>query len=157
MHFDMHVCLLEQVLLCSFDSKNILEVEKWAQFDPQNGVQKWHPKGWPNILLVKKKIYKKSKLYLKYWVSLLGAIFGPHFGGQILAPFLGPFFNLHFGVQKWCKFCKSFCCQSCIAKLFPANKHGISKCICGHFPANCISQHNSILHLVQAFQNNNKF
>ena len=93
------------------------------EFDPQNGVQKWHPKGWPNILLVKKKIYKKSKLYLKYWVSLLGAIFGPHFGGQILAPFLGPFFNLHFGVQKWCKFCKSFCCQSCIAKLFPANKH----------------------------------
>ena len=43
-----------------------------------------------------KKIYKKSKLYLKYWVSLLGAIFGPHFGDQILAPFLGPFFNLHF-------------------------------------------------------------
>ena len=39
MHFDMHVCLLEKVLLCSFDSKNILEVEKWAQFDPQNGVQ----------------------------------------------------------------------------------------------------------------------
>ena len=47
-----------------------------------------------------KKIYKKSKLYLKYWISLLGAIFGLHFGGQILAPFLGPFFNLHFGVQK---------------------------------------------------------
>ena len=53
----------------------------------------------------------------------LGAIFGPHFGGQILAPFLGSFFNPHFGVQKWCKFSKSFCCQSCIAKLFPANKH----------------------------------
>ena len=93
------------------------------EFDPQNGVQKWHPKGGPNILLVLKKIYKKSKLYLKYWVSLLGAIFGPHFGGQILAPFLGPFCNLHFGVQKWCKICKSFCCQSCIAKLFPASKH----------------------------------
>ena len=47
----------------------------------------------------------------------------PPLRGQILAPFLGPFFNLHFGVQKWCKICKSFCCQSCITNFFPANKH----------------------------------
>ena len=70
-----------------------------------------------------KKIYKKSKLYLKYWIFLFDAIFRLHFEDQIQAPFLGSFFNLHFGVQKWCKICKSFCCQSCIAKLFPANKH----------------------------------
>ena len=137
MHFDMHVCLLEKVLLCSFDSKTFckfctfldpkMEVEKWTQkwcqnLTPKMGSKNGTQKGGP-IFFWLKKIYKKSKLYLKYWVSLLGAIFGPHFGGQILAPFLGPFFNLHFGVQKWCKFCKSFCCQSCIAKLFPANKH----------------------------------
>ena len=67
MHFDMHVCLLEKVLLCSFDSKNFckfctifgpqnggwkMDPKMVPEFDPQNGVQKWHPKGWPNILLV---------------------------------------------------------------------------------------------------------
>ena len=105
-----------------------MEVEKWTQkwrqnLTPTNGVAKWHPKGGPNILLVSQKSTRNQNFILKYWVFFLGAIFGPHFGGEILAPFLGPFFNLHFGVQKWCKFCKSFCCQSCIAKLFPANKH----------------------------------
>ena len=97
----------------------------------KNSARIWPPKWSPKIASKRevqysfglKKIYKKSKLYLKYWVSLLDAIFGLHFGGQILALFLGPFLNLHFGVQKWCKFCKSFCCQSCIAKLFSANKH----------------------------------
>ena len=66
------------------------------EFDPQNGVQKWHPKGGPNILLVQKRSTRNQSFILKYWVSLLSAIFGPHFGDQILAPFLGPFFNLHF-------------------------------------------------------------
>ena len=57
----------KKVLLCSFDSKNFLQIlhhfstPKWRlkngpkmvpEFDPQNGVQKWHPKGGPNILLV---------------------------------------------------------------------------------------------------------
>ena len=78
------------------------------EFDPQNGVQKWHPKGRPNILnkaLISCKSFFNQK---KYWATLLGAIFGPHFGGQI-----GPIFQ----PLKW------FCCQSCIAKLFPASKH----------------------------------
>ena len=78
-----------------------MEVEKWTQkwcqnlipkmvleFDPQNGVQKWHPKGRPN------------RYY--FWTP---------FWGSILARFLSLFFNLHFGVQKWCKICKSFCCH----------------------------------------------
>ena len=133
-----YACLLAgKVLLCSFDSKNFckfctifgpqnggwkMDPKMVPEFDPQNGVQKWHPKGGAQYSFGLKKIYKKSKLYLKYWVSLLGAIFGPHFGDQ-MAPFLGPFFNLHFEVQIWCKICKTFCCQSCIAKLFPANKH----------------------------------
>ena len=93
-----------------------MEVEKWTQKWCQNLTPKMGSKMAPltsshklflgrPIFFWFKKIYKKSKLYLKYWVSLLGAIFGPHFGGQILAPFLGPFFNLHFGVQKWCKIC----------------------------------------------------
>ena len=92
------------------------------EFDPQNGVQKWHPKGGPNILFGLKDLQEIKALF-KILGLPFGCHFGPHFGGQILAPFLGPFFNLHFGVQRWCKICKSFCCQSCIAKLFPASKH----------------------------------
>ena len=99
MHFDMHVCLLEKVLLCSFDSKNILEVEKWAQFDPQNGVQKWHPKGWPNILLVKKKILQEIKALFKilglpfgchFWTPFWGSNSGTIFGSIFQPPFWGP-------------------------------------------------------------------
>ena len=123
MHFDMHVCLLEKVLLCSFDSKNFckfctifgpqnggwkMDPKMVPEFDPQNGVQKMAPKRGAQYSFGLKKIYKKSKLYLKYWVSLLGAIFGPHFRDQILAPFLGPFFNLHFGVQNGANFAKVF-------------------------------------------------
>ena len=97
MHFDMHVCLLEKVLLCSFDSKNILEVEKWAQFDPKMGSKNGTQKGGP-IFFWLKKDYKKSKLYLKYWVSLLGAILDPIlgsnsgtiFGSIFQPPFWGP-------------------------------------------------------------------
>ena len=88
------------------------------EFDPQNGVQKWHPKGGPNILFGLKKIYKKSKLYLKYWVSLLGAIFGPHFGGQILAPFSGPFLNLHFGGPKMVQILQKFLLSKLHSKTF---------------------------------------
>ena len=67
MHFDMHVYLLDKVLLCSFDSKNFckfctifgpqnggwkMDPKMAPEFDLQNGVQKWHPKGGLNILLV---------------------------------------------------------------------------------------------------------
>ena len=74
-----------------------MEVEKWTQkwrqnLTPKNGVAKWHPKGGPNILLVSQKSTRNQNFIFKYWVFLLGAIFGPHFGGEILAPFLGPFF-----------------------------------------------------------------
>ena len=83
MHFDMHACLLEKVLLCSFDSKNFckictifgpkMEVEKWTQkwcqnLTPQMG-PKMAPKRETQCSFGRKKIYKKSKLYLKYWVS----------------------------------------------------------------------------------------
>ena len=104
-----------------------MEVEKWTQKWCQNLIPKMGSKngtqGRPNILN-KALISCRSFLNQKNIGSLFWAIFGPHFGGQILALFLGPFFNLHFGVQKWCKICKNFCCQSYIAKLFQqANMH----------------------------------
>ena len=101
-HFDMHVYLMEKVLLCSFDSKNVckfctifgpqnggwkMDPKMVPEFDPQNGVQKWHPTGRPNIL---------NKALISCRSFLNQKNIGPPFGGQILAPFLGPFFNLHF-------------------------------------------------------------
>ena len=125
------------------------------EFDPQNGVQKWHPKngvqkwhpqnGVPNILHPRRR---GSKLYLQF-----GAIFGPHFGGQILAPFLGPFFNPHFGVQNMVQNLQFFCCQSFHLHSNFFQQTCITKCICSHCLASCISAHNPILHLAKPLKN----
>ena len=85
----------------------------------------------------------------KSLLCLLGAIFGPHFGGQILAPFLSPFFNPHFGVRKWCKNLQKFLLSKLHNKLFSSKQTCTSKCICGDFLASCISEHNAILPLVK--------
>ena len=130
---------------------------KWElKNGPKNGVGIWPPKWSPRMEPKReaqfglKKVSKKSKLCLKYWVPLLGAIFGPDFGGQIPAPFLGPFFNPHFGVQKWCKFYKRFLLSKLHSKIVFSSKQTCkSKCICNHFPANCIFEHNSIINLVK--------
>ena len=47
MHFDMHVYLLEKVLLCSFDSKNFCKI--CTIFGPQNGGWKMDPKMVPEF------------------------------------------------------------------------------------------------------------
>ena len=46
------------------------------EFDPQKWGRKMAPKRGAQYSFGLTKIYKKSKLYLKYWVFLLGAIFG---------------------------------------------------------------------------------
>ena len=125
MHFDMHVYLLEKVLLCSFDSKKLLQIlhhflgpqnggwkmdpKMVPEFNPQNGVQKWHPKGRSNILkiklwfLVDLFFYKpKEILGPPFWVPFLDPILGIKFWHH----FWVHFSNLHFGVEKWCKICK---------------------------------------------------
>ena len=82
-----------------------------------------------------------------------GAIFGPHFGGQILAPFLGPFFNPHFGVQNMVQNLQLFCCQSFHLHSNFFQQTCITKCICSHCLASCISAHNPILHLAKPLKN----
>ena len=103
MHFDLHVCLLEKVLLCSFDSKNFCKIctifgpqnggwkmdpKMVPEFDPQNQVQKWHPKGGPNIL---------NKALISYW-PFLDQI-GPPFWVPFLDFILGVKFRHHFWVH----------------------------------------------------------
>ena len=150
-------------------------VEKWTQkwcqkltpkMGSKNGTPKWGPKmapkRGPNIL-----IKKESKLYLHFnfnnffgchfWTPFWGAIFGPHSGGQILAPFLGPFFNPHFGSRAWCKICKMFCCQSSHLHSNFFQQTCITKCICSHCLASCISEHNPILHLAKPLKRTKSF
>ena len=139
MHFDMHVCLLEKVLLCSFDSKNFckfctifgpqnggwkMDPKMAPEFDPQKWGRKMAPKRGANILLVSQKNLQEIKTLFK--------ILGPSFWVPFLDPILGVKFWHHFwvhfstsilGSKNGANFCKRFCCQSCIAKLFPANKH----------------------------------
>ena len=92
---------------------------KWRlKNGPKNGARIWPPKWGPKMApkrgaqysFGRKKIYKKSKLYLKYWVSLLGAIFGPHFRGSNSGTI---FWDLHFstsilGSKNGAKFAKVF-------------------------------------------------
>ena len=94
MHFDMHACLLEKVLLCSFDSKNFckictifgpkMEVEKWTQkwcqnLTPKMGSKSGTQKGDPIFFWFKKDLQEIKALF-KILGLLLGAIFGLHFG-----------------------------------------------------------------------------
>ena len=105
MHFDMHVYLLEKVLLCSFDSKNFCKIctifgpqnggwkmdpKMVPEFDPQNGVQKWHPKGRPNIL---------NKALISCRSFLNQKNIGPPFWVPFLDPILGVKFWHHFWVH----------------------------------------------------------
>ena len=91
MHFDMRVCLLEKILLCSFESKNFCKF--CTIFGPQNGGWKMDPKMVQNLQ--------------KFLLSKLRS------------------------------------------KFFSSKQTRISKCICSHFLASCISEHNAILHLVK--------
>ena len=137
MHFDMHVYLLEKVLLCSFDSKTFakfapfldpkMEVEKWTQkwcqnLTPKMGSKNGTQKGAPIFFWFKKDLQEiKAKFKIlglpfgcNFWTSFWGSNSGTIFGSIFQPPFWGP---------KMVQILQKFCCQSCIAKLFPANKH----------------------------------
>ena len=126
---------------------------KWGpKMAPQKWGPKMAPKRRPNIL-----IKKKSKLYL-HLNPFLGAIFAPHFGVPFLDPILGVKFWHHFwvhfstpilGSRTWCKICNFFCCQSFHLHSNFFQQACITKCICSHCLASCISAHNPILHLAK--------
>ena len=113
MHFDLHVCLLEKILLCSFDSKHFCKIctifgpenggwkmdpKMVPEFDAQNGVQKWHPKGGPNILnkalISCRSFLGQSGVGPPFWVPCLDLIWvvnsGTIFGSIFQPPFWGP-------------------------------------------------------------------
>ena len=157
MHFDMHVYLLEKVLLCSFDSKNFCKIctifgpqnggwkmdpKMVPEFDPQNGVQKWHPKGRPNILnkalISCRSFFDQKNIGPPFWVPFLDPFwvkFWHHFWVHFSTSILGP---------KMVQILQKFLLSKLHSKTFSSKQACISKCICSHFPANCIFQHNSI-------------
>ncbi len=120
---------------------------------PEFDLPKWSPKMAPKREIQYsfglKKIYKKSKLYLKYWISLLGAIFGLHFGRSNSSTIFGSIFQPPFWSPKMVQNLQKFLLSKLHSKTFSSKQTCISKCICSHFPASCIFQHNSILHLVK--------
>ena len=133
MHFDMHVCLLEKVLLCSFDSKNFckfctifgpqnggwkMDPKMAPEFDPQKWGRKMAPKRGAQYSFGLTKIYKKSKLYLKYWVFLLGAIFGPPFWGWNSGTIFGSIFQPPFWGPKMVQNLQKFLLSKLHSKTF---------------------------------------
>ena len=68
------------------------------EFDPQNGVQKWHPKEGPNIL--NKELISCRSFQIKmivgpsfgsdFWTPFWGSNSGPIFGSIFQPPFWGP-------------------------------------------------------------------
>ena len=122
------------------------------EFDPQNGVQKWHPKmgskngtpKWGPKMAPKRgpniSIKKKSRLYLHFntffgchfWTPFWGAIFGPHFGVPFLDPILvvkfWHHFWVHFQLPFWgpkhgAKFAQMFAAKAHLHSNFFSSKH----------------------------------
>ena len=128
-------------------------VEKWIQKWCQNLTPKMGPKMAPKrgaqYYFGLKKIYKKSKLYLKYWVPLLGAIFWTPFWWSNSGTIFGTIFQPPFWGPKMVQNLQKFLLSKLHSKTFSSKQTCTSKCICSHFPANSIFEHNSILHLVK--------
>ena len=112
MHFDMHVCLLEKVLLCSFDSKNFCKfctifgpqnggwkMEKWCQnLTPKMGSKNGTQKGGPIFFWFKKDLQEIKALFkilglpfgCHFWTPFWGSNSGTIFGSIFQPPFWGP-------------------------------------------------------------------
>ena len=121
MHFDVHVCLLEKSLLCSFDSKNFykfctifgpqnggwkMDPKMVPEFDPQNGVQKWHPKVAPKRVpyILTWKRSTRNKIEPPFWVPFLDPILGVKFWHHFWVHFSTPIL----GSKNGAKFVKAF-------------------------------------------------
>ena len=77
------------------------------EFDPQNGVQKWHPKGRPNILnkalISCKSFFNQKNIGPPFWVPFVDPILGVNWA--------------HFSTSKM------FLLSKLHSKTFPASKH----------------------------------
>ena len=144
-------------------------VEKWTQKWCQNLIPRMESKNGTPKMGCKNGTQKEAqyldqkeiKLYL-HLNPFLGAIFAPHFGASFLDPILVVKFWHHFwvhfsapilGSRTWCNICNFFCCQSFHLHSNFFQQACITKCICSHCLASCISAHNPILHLAKPLKN----
>ena len=103
------------------------------EFDPQNGVQKWHPTGRPNILnkalISCRSFFKQTKRILgppfgcHFWTPFWGSNSGTIFGSIFQPPFWGP---------KMVQNLQTFLLSKLHSKTFSSKQTCISKCICSH-------------------------
>ena len=112
------------------------------EFDLQNGVSKWHPKGGLNILFL------VDLFQVKTYGTLLGATFGCHFWTPFWGPNSGAIFGSIFQPPFWgpkmVQNLQKFLLSKLHNKLFSSKQTCTSKCICRDFLASCISEHTSL-------------
>ena len=121
------------------------------EFNLQNGVQKWHSKR-DSIFLISCRSLLNQNIWPPFWMpfldSILGSNSGAIFGFLFQPPFWGP---------KMVQIFQKFLLSKLHSKTFSSKQTCISKCICSHFPASCIFEQNSILHLVNPSKTTTSF
>ena len=132
--------------------------------DPKMGVEKWTQKWCRNLTTKMRSKHGTQKggptpLWLKKDLQEIKALFkilGPPFGCHFWTPFwgsnsgiFGSIFQPPLWGPKMVQILQKFLLSKLHSKIFSSKQTCKSKCICNHFPANCISQHNSIIHLVK--------
>ena len=118
------------------------------EFDPQNGVQKWHPKGAQYSFFWFKKDLQEIKALFKilglpfgchFWTPFWGSNSGTIFGSIFQPPFWGP---------KMVQNLQKFLLSKLHSKTFSSKQTCISKCICSH--SQLLASFNTIqFHLVK--------
>ena len=130
-----------------------MDLQMAPEFDPQNEVQKWHPKRRPNTLnkaLISFRFLLNQNIGHPFWVPF----FDPILGGSNSGAIFGSIFQPHFGVQNMVQnLQKNFAAKAAWQTFF--QQTCITKCICSHCPASYISEHNPLPG--QAFQENKSF
>ena len=134
-------------------------------FGPQNGGWKMDPKMVPELTTQMRSKHGTQKggptpLWPKKDLQEIKALFkilGPPFGCHFWTPFwasnsgtiFGSIFQPPFSGPKMVQILQKFLLSKLHSKIFSSKQTCKSKCICNHFPANCIFEHNSIIHLVK--------
>ena len=165
MHFVMHV-LLEKDLPCSFGSKNFCKfctmfcTPKWGlKNGPKNGARIWPPKRGPKMAPKKGATYFDLE-EIKALSKTLGPLFGCHFWtpfwGSNSGTIFGSIFQPPFwGTKHGAKFAKVFAPKAAWQIFF--QQTCITKWICSHCPASCISEQRPILFLAKPSKKTTSF
>ena len=125
---------------------------KWGlKNGPKNGARIWPPKWGPKM--APKRVAQYFISCRSFWNQNIWPLFGCHFWtpfwGSNSGTIFGSIFQPPFWGPKMVQNLQKFLLSKLHSKFFSSKQTRISKCICSHFLASCISEHNAILHLVK--------